>query len=200
MRSLIAVMLFALLAHLLGPARPTQRTPAAIVELPKPRSVILNERVVGKQIPAPVLQDHRAHVSKVREAVAAELKKHPPEAQNWETLPREQFLDEVDSWASGLIAIMDELSAQEKVAVVQQIAPATKFDYRGYFAYRVLAQYGQGHEPLPILKSKDPIEQTLAYGALDRYGVELYRQTDVVLKDDRLIQLQIDAIKSSMVP
>lgn len=200
MRSLIAVMLFALLAHLLGPARSTQRTPAALVELPKPRSVILNERVVGKQIPAPVLQDHRAHVTKVREAVAAELKKHPPEAQNWETLPREQLLEEVDTWASGLIAIMDELSAQEKVAVVQQVAPATKFDYRGYFAYRVLAQYGQGHEPLPILKSQDPLEQTLAYGALDRYGVSLYRQTDMVLKDDSLIRLHINAQKSSMVP
>ena len=63
MRSLLAVMLFALLAHLLGPARSPERSPASIAESPKPRSVILSERVVGKQIPVPVLQAHRTPAS-----------------------------------------------------------------------------------------------------------------------------------------
>lgn len=199
MRSLLAIMAFAILAHILWSSEAShQRTPAALIELPKARSIVLNERVVGKQIP--VLEDRRSQVAKVREAVVTELAKHPPEEQNWETLPREEFLDEVDNWASGLLAIMDELSAQEKVAIAQQVAADKKFNYRGYFAYRVLAQYGQGHEPLPVLKSKDPIEQTLAYGAIDRYGVAIYRQTDKVLQNDELIQLEVDAIKSSMVP
>lgn len=199
MRSLLAIMAFAVLAHVLWSSETNQqRSPAAVIEIPKPRSVILSERSVGKSIS--VVENRRSKMSKVREAVLSELTKHPPELQNWETLPREELLEEVDNWASGLLAIMDELSAQEKVAIAQQVARDRKFDYRGYFAYRVLAQYGEGHEPVPVLKSNNPIEQALAYGALDRYGVELYRQTDVVLKDDRLIQLQIDAIKSSMVP
>jgi len=161
-------MLFAVLAHLLGSAENTQRRPAALNDVQKPRSVVLNERLPGKQIP--VLQDERTQVVKIREAVITELNRHPPEAQNWETLPREEFLDEVDTWASGLLSIMDELSAQEKIAIAQQVAAEQKFNYRGYFAYRVLAQYGQGHEPLPVLESHSPIEQILAQGAQSRYG------------------------------
>lgn len=200
MRSLIAVMLFAVLAHILGSSETRQRAPAAVANVvaPKTRSVVLAERLPGKSII--LMQDRQARVAKIREAVVSELATHPPEAQNWETLPREEFLDEVDSWANGLLSIMDELSAQEKVAIAQQIAHSRKFDYRCYFAYRVLAQYGQGHESLPILKSADPTERLLAYGALDRYGVAIYRQTDIALLDDSLIRLEIDSWKSGLVP
>lgn len=168
MRSLLAVMLFAVLAHVLWSPETTQRSPAALNEFQKPRSVVLNERLPGKQIP--VLQDPRTQAVKIREAVISELNRHPPEAEHWETLPQEEFLDEVDSWASGLLSIMDELSAQEKVAIAQQMAAEQKFNYRGYFAYRVIAQYGDGERPLPALESRSPIEQILAQGAQSRYG------------------------------
>jgi len=132
----------------------------------------------------------------VRAELAEELRNHPSAGGRWEGLERDEYIAEVDEWASNLLVIMEELNDKEKVALAKELAAKDRVDYSTYFAYQVAAKYADGPVELPALTPHDPQGAMLAYGIVDRYGLELYRRSGVKTQEE-VLRLKVEALKAT---
>jgi hypothetical protein len=153
--------------------------------------------IAEPQVDTPKLHSRASRLSAVREELREELRNHPSEGGRWDGLPRDEYIAEVDEWASNLLVIMEDLSDTEKVAVAKELANHERVDYSTYFAYQVAAKYADGPVELPPLTPHDPQESMLAYGIVDRYGLELYRRSGIKT-DETVLQLKVEALKSAL--
>jgi hypothetical protein len=154
MRSLLAVMAFAVLAHLLWSSEKTHRTPATVVinEVPRARSIVLAERVGGKDIPP--LETKYA-------AVVRALEKNSPHGRSWEELPQDEFSAEVNAWGEDIL-LAAELSIDHPSAkqigymLYRHHDPYLK--YLGYFLIsRTIFKTRTEMEDAVMMLGRDPL-------------------------------------------
>ncbi len=133
MRSLLAVMAFAVLAHLLWSTEKTHRTPATVVinELPRARSIVLAERVGGKDITRPE--------TKFAEVLTA-LERNSPHGRSWEELPQDEFIAEVNAWAEDILIAAELDLAHPSAKKIGHMLYRHHDPYLKYLGYSLISR------------------------------------------------------------
>jgi hypothetical protein len=175
MRSLLAVMAFAVLAHILWTSESTDRTPAALVidELPRARRIVVAERERGKTI--------TRHETKFADVLMA-LEKNSPHGRSWEELEQDDFIAEVNNWSEEILIAAELDLGDPNVKKIGHLLYSYQDPYWKYLGYSLISRTHFKTR----LEMEDAVMMLGEHPSLEDYA--LYPETEESVSHERVVR------------